>query len=120
MLKDALLTQRNAFFFFFLSYSFIYLLLGKKTNKGKKKKSPNDRYSSISLTQAEVANHVHQMYSEGAPYKKTSAKIRKAAADRSNDDSNQEGTIPENELVKRLNQYPALILNADFQVRSNY
>lgn len=57
------------------------------------------------------------MYEEGYTYQKTIRKTKRVD-EQSNDTSNvnSKATIPRNAILNQLNRYPALILNADYQV----
>ena len=86
-----------------------------------------DRYSSQSIDGGYAAEHVQRLYDNGYTYQKTIRKVKRATELVSNDDSvggdgdgtgaHSKATIPRNTLLNQLNRYPALILNADYQVR---
>jgi hypothetical protein len=78
----------------------------------------SNSYSSSTLTQSEIAEHVHETYENGSPFKKKAARKKKAASELKSESSSEGSTIPSNELLNKLNRYPALLLNADFQVRA--
>ena len=77
-----------------------------------------DRYSSQSIDGGYAAAHVQQLYDEGYTYQKTVRKAKRAS-ELSNDTTSgahSKATISRNTILSQLNRYPALILNADYQV----
>jgi hypothetical protein len=82
------------------------------------KHQASDRYSSTTVTESQVQNHMEELYEEDEHgYQKTKkAKEHESAQEERNHST--EATIPANTFFNELNRYPALILNADYQVRT--
>ena len=71
------------------------------------------------MTESQVAEHVQALYSTKTTYRKTIRRTQKTLDLAERTETIGKATIPTNELLKQLNRYPALILNADYQVRIN-
>jgi len=104
----------------------------QKTATATHKHRPSDRYSSQTHDRKHVADQVSNLYENGNSYRKTIRKTKKveesslAAKNKATTTSGSsstgssgtsKATIPSNEhILNQLNRYPALILNADYQV----
>jgi len=81
--------------------------------------SKNGSYSSRTMTESMARDYAHELYDDMVTYRKTVARSKKMAErveNTSASSSSSRATIPPNTLLTQLNKYPALILNADYQV----
>lgn len=84
----------------------------KVTTTKKKKKNGGGSSSARTLTQDELSDHVNGRYTEGMPHNKLGRFLSSSSSDAAS------GCEKQQEYLKQLNSRPALVLNADYQVRT--
>jgi hypothetical protein len=82
------------------------------------KHQASDRYSSTTVTESHVQNHMEELYEEDEHGYRKTKKEQKLESAQDQRNHSTEATIPANTIMNELNRYPALILNADYQVRA--